>query len=225
MKNLIFHTAKVLVILTALTVNTMLTSAQSVDLSFRVLHTFSSFDIQSSSNTTTQGTITLGHGFAGIAHCEFSKHIGMQAEIIYSSSSHLFKEEDVERRIDITYIHVPIMMVFNTGTSDPVNIHFTAGPQFGLLVGSSMSTTGGNGKSNEGILAMRNTDLGIAYGVGIDVGIDPLNILRLSIGFRGTAGLTSMGDSDKPLPPNSYYLLGESSRDTYSGYIGLVYRF
>ena len=116
-------------------------------------------------------------------------------------------------------------MVFNTGTSDPVNIHLEAGPQIGLLAGSSMSAKGDRTNNPSGVLAMRNIELGIAYGIGMDIGIDPLNILRLTIGFRGVAGLTDMGDSQKNLPANSYYVLGKSSRDTYSGYIGLSYSF
>jgi len=203
----------------------MQTSAQTVSCALRVLHTFSAFDIRAASGSTTKGSITLGYGIAGIANVEFSKHFAMQGEIIYSSSTHTFQEEDAERQISVKYIHIPILFVLNTGTSDPVNIHLEAGPQFGLNVGNSMTLTGNNLSTQGAVLAVRSTDIGIAYGIGMDVGIDPLNLLRLTLGFRGVAGLTSMGDTSDNLSPNTYYVLSAASRDTYSGYIGLSLGF
>lgn len=223
MTHFIRNIANTFVILTVMFTSAVLTSAQPVNFSLRLLHTFSSFDIIAASGSTTKGTITLGYGIAGIANVEFSKHFAMQGEILYSSSTHTFQEEDAERQITMNYLHIPILAVFNTGTSDPVNIHLEAGPQFGLTLGSQMS--GGNPSGQTAVLAMRSTDIGIAYGIGMDVGIDPLNMLRLSFGFRGVAGLTPMGDTSGTLSPNSYYVLGAGSRDTYSGYIGLAYRF
>ena len=223
MIHFIRNIANALVILMVMSASAILASAQPVHVSLRVLHTFSSFDIRAASGDTTKGSVTLGYGIAGIANVEFSKHFAMQGELLYSSSTHTFREEDAERQIGVKYLHIPILVVCNTGTTDPVNIHLEAGPQFGLMLGSHMS--GGNTSGQTAVLAMRSTDIGIAYGTGMDVGIDPLNVLRLTLGFRGVAGLTPMGDTSGTLSPNSYYILSDASRDSYSGYIGLAFRF
>ncbi len=223
MTHSIRNIANILVIVIVISTSSIQTSAQTVSCALRVLHTFSAFDIRAASGNTTKGSITLGYGLAGIANVEFSKHFAMQGELLYSSSTHTFREEDAERQIGVKYLHIPILVVCNTGTTDPVNIHLEAGPQFGLMLGSHMS--GGNTSGQTAVLAMRSTDIGLAYGIGMDVGIDPLNVLRLSVGFRGVAGMTPMGDTSGTLSPNSYYILSDASRDSYSGYIGLAFRF
>lgn len=225
MTHSIRNSVTILLIALLISASTAQSSAQTVSCALRVLHTFSSFDIRAASGSMTPGTITLGYGIAGIANVEFSRHFALQGEIIYSSSTHTFREEDAERQISVKYLHIPILAVFNTGTSDPVNIHLEAGPQFGLNVGSAMTLSGSNLSPQGAVLAVRSTDIGIAYGIGMDVGIDPLNLLRLTLGFRGVAGLTPMGDTSGTLTPNSYYILSAASRDSYSGYIGLSLGF
>src|SRR5690349_20898671 len=102
------------------------------ELGFRFMPTFSSFNMQTSSGGTVKGEVTLGYGVGGVLGLNFSNHVGIQGEVIYNSLSQKYKDQALQRQINVRYINIPVLLSLNTGKTNPVNLNVVAGPQFGL---------------------------------------------------------------------------------------------
>jgi hypothetical protein len=200
--------------------------AQKAEFGIRFMPTFSSFAMKTSTGGTVKGDVTLGFGTGALLGFTFFDNVGIQAEVIYSSISQKYKELDVERKINLRYVNIPLMVALNTGKSKPVNLNVVAGAQLGISVGSSVSTKGGDGTNNvQAILSVKKGDLGFAYGAGVDFGINSSRTFRLGIGFRGVFGLFDISDNNTSTITDSYYILDKTRVKTYSGYIGLSFLF
>ncbi len=173
------------------------------------------------------GDFVLGYGFGGLFGFNFNQHAGIQLEIIYNQLSQKYQDHNLSRRIDINYINIPLLLSLNTNRLKPVNFNIVAGPQFGVNVGARLMTTGTpNGNSNtNAILAVKKSDFGIAYGAGLDFGLNHMHTIRLDVGFRGVMGLVDVSDRSGTLQTNSYYILQKNHIETYSAYAGLTFLF
>ena len=96
-------------------------NAQRAEFGLRFMPTYSSTDIQISSGGTVQGNATLGFGAGALIGFNFSDYIGVQGEFIYSSTTQKYKEEDVERKITLKYVNIPLMLSLNTGKTKAFN--------------------------------------------------------------------------------------------------------
>ena len=202
---------------------TLKSEAQSTEFGIRLMPTFSSFNMQTSTGGTVNGSVNLGFGCGAFLGFNISDNVGIQGELIYNSLSQRYTETDVERKVKLRYINVPVLLSLNTGKSRPFNINFVAGPQIGFSVGSSLSTNGTN--NPPAILSVRKGDLGIAYGAGIDFGINNSLTTRFGFGFRGVLGLFDISDNSQTIATDSYYILDRSRIKTYSAYVGVSFLF
>jgi hypothetical protein len=200
--------------------------AQYGEVGLRFMPTFTAFDAKTSDGGTIQGEVTLGYGGGLLLGYHFSEYVGVQGEIIYTSISQKYKEMDTERRIDLKYINIPLMLSLNTGKTKLVNFNIVGGPQMGLSVGSNLTTTGDDGtNTSKAVLSVKKGDLGLAYGAGVDFGLNAARTLRLGLGFRGVYGLFDISDNNNTNSTDSYYILDRTKIQTYSGYIGVSYLF
>ncbi len=196
--------------------------AQKGEFGVRLMPTFSSFDLKSSGGNTISGDVTYGFGAGAFLGFNFSEHVGVQGEIIYNRISQKYTEFDVEREVKLNYVNIPLLLSLNTGKSKSFNFNMVAGPQLGLSVGSKMITTGGDGTvHSQAILAVKKSDVGVAYGAGFDFGVNSAKTVRLGVGFRGVFGLVDISDNSKNVTTDSFYILEKTKVKTYSGYIGL----
>jgi len=200
-------------------------NAQSAEFGVRFMPTFSSFEIKTSSGGNVKGEATLGFGIGALLGYNFTNNIGIQAEVIYSSSSQKYKEMDLERKINLRYVNIPLLLSLNTGKSNPVNFNIVGGPQIGISVGSKFSTNGGNVDNRLAVLSVKKGDLGLAYGAGIDFGLNAAHTIRLSLGYRGVFGLFDISDNSGTISTDSYYLLDRTHINTHAGYAGLSILF
>lgn len=193
----------------------------------RYMPTFSNIKVQNSDGTSVKGDVVMGYGFGGLLGFNFNKNVGVQVEVIYNQFSQKYKDHTLDRRIDINYINIPALLSLNTNRMSEVNFNVVVGPQWGINVGSKLQTSGtGNGNSNkQAILAVKKNDFGIAYGAGLDFGLNHMRSIRLDVGFRGVLGLINISDQSQTLETNSYYVLTKDQIKTYSGYIGLTFLF
>lgn len=197
-------------------------SAQKIELGARFMPTFTAFNIYTPSGGTAYGSFTAGWGFGGFVGYQFNKHIGLQGEVIYNSLSQKYKENDVVRNINLRYINIPILLSLNTNKYKTVNFNAVVGPQLGISVGS---TIGSDVSTTKAVLVTKTGDLGIAYGAGLDVGINESKTFRLGFGFRGVYGLLDISDHSTTLVTDNYYILDRSQIKTYSVYLGISYLF
>jgi hypothetical protein len=194
---------------------------KKVEFGLRFMPTLSSFQMKNSagSSVTTKGIVGLGVG--GFLGYNFSQNIGIQAEVIYNSISQKHTETNVEQKVNLRYVNIPLLLSLNTGKYKLVNLNIVAGPQIGISAGSTLFTSGTS--NNDAVLAVKKGDLGFAYGGGFDIGL--MRNFRLGLGFRGVYGLFDISDNSATLVSNNYYILDKAHVKTYSGYVGLSYLF
>jgi hypothetical protein len=196
--------------------------AQNLELGVRLMPVFSSLDFHTADGGTIKGEATAGYGFGGFVGVGFTRHVGIQAEVIYNSLLQKFKDKGAGNNVKLRYLNVPILLSLNTNKTGFVNLNVVAGPQIGINQGSSFKTDSNNGiTSAQGVLSVKKNDLGLAYGAGVDFGLGALKTFRLGVGFRGVLGLIDISDNSKTLINGSYYVLDRTHITTYSAYAGI----
>jgi len=197
--------------------------AQRATFGVRFMPTISSFDMKTTDGATVKGEVSFGYGLGGLIGYNFNQHVGIQAELIYSSINQKYQERDVERKINLKYMNIPLLLSLNTGISKDVNLNFVAGPQMGIKTGGSVSSSGGDGTESNAVLSVKAGDLGFAYGAGLDFGLNPARTTRFGIGFRGVYGLIDISENSPQLQTNSYYIVDKAHVKTYSLYFGFSF--
>lgn len=222
MKNSKNKIIMILSVAALLLVSTLKTEAQKkAEFGVRLMPTFSSFDMKTSTGGTVKGKVTLGFGFGAFLGFSLTNHVAIQGEFIYSSTSQTIKENAVEHKIGLKYVNVPLLLSLNTGKSKMVNFNVVAGPQLGFNAGSSIHTSGSDGvNTSTAVLSVKKGDLGLAYGAGLDFGLNTAKTFRLGVGFRGVIGLIDISDNSKTTATNSYYILDRTHIVSNSAYIG-----
>jgi len=194
------------------------------EVGLRFMPTVSSFDVQTSSGGKVSADATLGYGAGLILGYNFTDHVGIQGEVIYSTLNQKYTDEGVDREIKLEYINIPLLFSYNTGKSKPVNFNVVVGPQIGISVGSELFTSD-NDNPDDAVLSVKKGDLGFAYGAGFDFGLNTAKTLRLGIGFRGVYGVLDISDTSNNLSTESYYVLDKAHLKTYSAYLGVSFLF
>jgi opacity protein-like surface antigen len=194
----------------------------------RGLATLSSWRVQNLDKSTVSTDFVVGFGGGGIAGVNFSKHVGLQLEVLYSELAQKYKDNSgVSRNLKLNYLNIPLLLMLNTDVSRVVNLNVCAGPQVGINTGSSFKTESANSSDMvdtvHAVLAVKAGDIGIAYGIGLDFMLSPS--LKLSLGYRGVQGLVDVSDNSKNATTNDYYILDRAHVNTYSGYAGLAVCF
>lgn len=218
MKNTIIKYGAVFTLLLVCTLNM---AAQRAEIGLRLMPTLSNLAVKTSSGGSIKGEATLGFGVGALLGFNITNQIGIQSEVIYNTFSQKYKEQDIERKIKLTYVNIPVLFSLNTGKTNIVNLNIVAGPQIGVSVGSRITTTGGDNTQQNAVLSVKKGDLGFAYGVGLDFGISASRHTRLSLGYRGVTGLFDISDNSRTITTDSYYLLDRTHIKTNAVYIGL----
>ncbi len=187
--------------------------------------TFTDFKINSA-NGSINTSYVVGYGAGGFLGYFFSSHTELRLEALYSSLAQEYEKDGVKSKVNLSYINFPLLFGLHTGYDKPVNLNVMFGPQFGINTGSSLDGDGGSGIDTvQASVKVKPSDIGIAYGVGLDFGIGPERLLHLNVGYRGVFGIVDISDNSKNTTTNNYYVLDRSKVKTYSGYIGVSYKF
>jgi len=190
----------------------------------RFLPTFTSLSFNTSEGGVVEGSGDLNYGYGVMFGLNFSKNVGLMAEIDYLDISQKYKDRELERQVHLNYLNIPVLLSLNTNKTKPVNLNVVIGPQFGINVGSSVSATdNANGNTVNATLAVKEGDVGIAYGAGFEFALNRRHTFRLDLGFRGMYGLVDI--SSDVTGPNTYNVLIHASRRSYGGYLGLTLAF
>jgi hypothetical protein len=198
------------------------TEDKKIEFGVRLMPTISSFQMQTSDGSTIKGQATLGWGGGAFVGYNFTQHVGVQAELLYFSVSQQNKEGDVTRKVNLRYVNIPLLLSLNTGKSKPVNVNVVVGPQLGVSAGGDVTTSGGNDITTpDARVVVKTTDVGLAYGAGLDFGLNEARTFRLGIGFRGVYGMFDVSDDSGNYNSNEYLVLDKSHVKTYSAYVGV----
>lgn len=199
--------------------------AQKAEFGLRLMPTFSSFEMKNSGGGTVDGEVTLGFGLGALLGFNFSDHIGVQGEVIYSSVSQRYKELEIEHRVNLRYFNIPLLLSLNTGKTKAINFNIVGGPQIGISAGTKLLTSGGNNATLDPVLSVKKGDLGLAYGAGIDFGLNPARTFRLGLGYRGVLGLFDISDNSGSIATDAYYIIDRTNIRTNAIYAGISFLF
>lgn len=200
-------------------------NAQKAAFGLRFMPTVSNFNLKTSSGGTIKGEMNLGIGAGILLGFNFNEHVGINAELMYSTYSQKYTEQNLERKITLRYVNIPLMLSLNTGITKPVNFNITAGPQIGISAGSTFTTKGGDATTTFNTVTIRKGDLGFAYGAGLDVALNTMKTTRFALGFRGVLGLIDVSADNRNQVNNSYYVIDRVQLKTYSIYFGFTFLF
>lgn len=202
---------------------------RKLELGVRYMPTFSALDFNTYNNEVVQGTLTLSHGWAGVLGINFTKNIGIQAEVDYYELSQKYQDFGLERQVNIKYYNIPLLVSLNTDKTQAVNLNLVGGPQFGLNAGSEViesSNRPENGSDSlKAVIAIKEGDVGLAYGAGLEFMLNDSHTIRLDLGFRGFYGLVDMTSEEVNRSNGTYNIIVKASRQTFAGYGGLTLLF
>lgn len=230
MKNLTKITILFSIIVTVLLLSTSAVDAQmfpkreykkSFEFGVRFLPTISDFDMQTSENNIVKGQIVVGYGFGAFLSYNPFQFIGFQMELNYTSVSRRYNIADLTRVVNLQYVSIPMLLSFNSNKNKAVNFNMVVGPQIGINTGSTIYTSGSDPVYNGiPIISIRKGDLGLAYGLGFDFGLNDLKTVRLGLGFRGVLGLFNVSNNYDLPGVNSFYIIKNTTVHTYTAYVG-----
>lgn len=199
---------------------------KKVEIGARFMPSISNFEMRNADGNAVKGDLTFGYGIGVLVGVNFTPHLGIQGEVIYNSISQRYKEQDAQHRVNLRYVNIPLLFSLNTGKMRRVNGNFVVGPQIGISVGGEVKSTGGeNGGTLRPLVVAKAGDVGIAYGAGVDFGLNAAKTFRLGIGFRGVYGFLDISDDSKAAESDSYLVLDRTHIKTYSAYAGLSFLF
>lgn len=133
----------------------------------------------------------IGYHFGAYAHLPVGDIFALQPEVLYSTKGST-AEYDIaffegESTFKLNYIDVPVMGIIKLGESAEIQ----AGPYFGFLMSSSVSTEGdlGDGEEELDNDSFKSLDYGLAAGLALNFG-------SLQLGARYSYGLQEIADSE-----------------------------
>lgn len=172
--------------------------AQHVNFGFKV--GLNVFNIENNNNSTFDPRIGLNAGLIG--HIHFTTHFALQPELIYSSKGATYKLTNVDHKLHLNYLSIPILFqyMFNNG------FRIQAGPEIGILLQAKQKT----GSSNIDVKDdFKSLDFGLAGGVSY---VHPPT--GFGIDLRYVKGLANINSESTETSKNQgfqvgvFYLLG-----------------
>jgi hypothetical protein len=218
-----FKSISIVIIVSLFVLLSFQLNAQKAAFGIRFMPTASNFNLKTSSGGTIKGEVNLGFGAGILLGYNFNEHVGINAELMYSTYSQKYTEQNLERKITLRYVNIPLMLSLNSGITKPVNLNITAGPQIGISAGSTFTTKGGDATTTFNSVTIRKGDLGFAYGAGLDVALNPMKTTRFALGFRGVLGLIDISADNNNQVNTSYYAIDRVQLKTYSIYLGFTF--
>ena len=131
-----------------------------------------------------------------LGHIHVAKHFAIQPELVYSSQGATYTTDNVETRIKLGYINVPVMFqyMFDNG------FRLQAGPQLGLLVNAKSETENSSADIKENL---NSIDLAMGIGVGY---INPKS--GFGIDARYNLGLSDINENGPVKSTNRGFQVG-----------------
>lgn len=140
-----------------------------------------------------------------LGHIHLAKQVALQPEITYSAQGAKFKTGNVETKLNLGYINVPVLLqyMFDNG------FRLQAGPQVGFLINAKSET--GNTKTDIKD-NLKSVDFGLGFGVGYvkpstGFGVD----LRYNIGVANINENNAIKSTNRGVQLGVFYLFGHKS--------------
>ncbi|MDI1354169.1 MAG: porin family protein [bacterium] len=190
----------------------------------RYMPTFSTLNLTAYDGSVIHGTATLSHGFGLMLGFNLSKHVGIVGELDYLQVSQNYVDRNLSNSLKVKYINIPVLLSLNTNKKGVVNLNVVAGPQFGYNVGSNLNTTGHESTDTlRAVVAVKQSDIGIAYGIGLELALNTAHTFRFDGGYRAFYGLVDT--HSMTIANGTYNVNVDPSRKNFGFYAGLTFLF
>jgi opacity protein-like surface antigen len=199
-------------------INTEYPDLRMVELGVHYMPTFYSMTFKNVNGDKIKGSASFSHGFGGMLALNFSPHVGVQGEIDYYKATQKFSDQSVDNELSIKYIDIPLLLSLNTNKMAAVNLNAVVGPQFGINVGSEMSSSGSTARAT---VEAKKGDIGAAFGAGLEFALNSSHTVRLDVGYRGFFGFVKT--NIKSTGSDTYNFTMDASRKFNAGYVRLTF--
>jgi hypothetical protein len=228
-KKIIIGTATVLLALVSTTVRSQNMNNTPGDLhrnevGIQYMPSFVSMSFRNAGGDVVRGDLSVSHGLGLMYAYNFTEYVGIQAEIDYLAISQKYKDQNLDRQVNVSYLNIPVMLSLNTNKTRAINGNFVIGPQFGFNIGSSIETTGTESAGSlKATVGAKGSDVGAAYGVGAEFALNSDRTLKLDVGYRGFVGLINAQANETA--PGTYNVYVRGSRKINAAILGLCWCF
>lgn len=191
------------------------------ELGVRFMPTVTYLSFNTINGDVVQASTDVNYGYGAMLGFNFTKNIGIVGEVDYLDIFQKYKDQELDRQVHLNYLNIPVMLSLNTNKTKPVNLNVVVGPQFGVMVGSSVNgSTSSSGSSVNATVAAKSGDVGLAYGAGLEFALNPRHTFRLDLGFRGMYGFVNV--SGDQTSSDAYTVTVSGTRKAYGGYAGFT---
>lgn len=200
------------------------TELKRVEFGLRYMPTFIKLDLRDSKGNDIPGSVSFQQGFGVMLGVNVNTHIGVQVEVNYAQISQKYKDVDVNRKVKIRYVNVPLLLSLNTSKSKQFNLNVVAGPELGFNTGADLSSNGTGGSDTlNAVLVLKKGNIGLAYGAGLEFALNPNHTVRFDLGYRGFYSFVDV--TTKTNSVDSYNAVVKIPRARNGAYVGLTVQF
>lgn len=140
-------------------------------------------------NTKARKALVVG----GFLRINLLNVIALQPELLYASKGAQYEEGAGNTLMEITdkinYLEIPVLLRWNTLATGIVNAGLYGGPAFAYKISAKKVTESGGETTKEDLDDVKDTDVGAAVGLGLDLN---LGVGSLVGDVRYTLGLNSI---------------------------------
>ena len=129
----------------------------------------------------------LAFGGGTYARLSLVPQFTIQAEVLYMQKGTKWDEGD--EKLTLTYLEVPVLLMFNFPTPGPVSPSVFAGPYLGYLLDAKSDF---EGEEYDAKAAFKDFDFGVVLGAGIDLKVGPSG--KVFFNGRYSRGLSNIND-------------------------------
>jgi hypothetical protein len=150
----------------------------------------------------------LGFCFGGFVTFSMHEMFAIQPEVLYTMKGAKMEEsimgETLYVWVNLTYLEIPVLAKLQIPTQGGVKPSIFAGPALGIKLSGKIKAEYAGESEEEDIEDMKNTDLGLVIGGGIDFG---LGKGMLIVDLRYTLGLSSISEFEDEDVKNGVFSL------------------
>ncbi|HYG50776.1 MAG TPA: porin family protein [Flavobacteriales bacterium] len=195
------------------------------EVGFQVMPTYATVTMGNWDGTSVEDDAIIGLSRAGVAAFTLNPTLAVTAEFVYTTFKMEFNHRGSPKRLNVNYISVPLMAAINTSKMSRINVKLVIGPQFGINAGSSVeSANGQEPDSLQSLWRVKQGDMGVAYGAGLEFALNSSRSLRLTTGFRGISGFLNVADNSTNMAV-FFSRVNKVNVHLYSVYGGLIWLF
>lgn len=195
------------------------------ELGLQVMPTYTTFSMSGWDGSKVEGDAIIGLSRSAVVAITLNPTLAITTEIVYTTFKKEFSHHGIPKRLNVNYISVPIMATINASKMSKVNVNLVIGPQFGINAGSAVESANGNEPDSlQSVWQVKQGEMGVAYGAGLEIALNSSRSFRLTTGFRGISGFLNVADNSS----STAVLYGRSNRvnvHMYSIYAGLSWLF